>query len=154
MPTEKELADAYRLVEYDAFMRDADDIAGYARTRIDRLDPPKPTWADGTYAWVPGKYGRRHLCRRSGGKWIDSLALDGSVTTKVSDDNVTGEVEPLRVLGDDEIALPRMDLDTAALRDLADCHDTIGDPLPRMSINARQVVRFYAAALDAEARAR
>lgn len=136
MPNDKELAEAYRLVKEDWPNASGytDNVPSVMEKRIDELDPPKPEYPDGLYAWVTYTHqlGDGHPYRAlaqydaTDGEWVMELANTG-VSCAVTGDHVT-KVEPLRVLGDDEIAM-RRDVFKGATssqarkyaRDLTDC---------------------------------
>ena len=113
MTTDKELADAYRLVKVDAWGREGGASArAFATERINKLDPPKSTYPEGTIAWVtyadaisrPYQALARYDADEN--EWVMERTHNRAACT-VTGDNVT-KVEPLRVLGDDEIAIPRV----------------------------------------------
>lgn len=119
-------------------------MAEWHRKEADELDPPKPTWPDGMYAIVTfeQRFDERALAsyaRRAGDEWVTA---DGR---KVCDDDDVTKVEPLRALGDDEIAVKRV--------------GTSGAKFIRMQANVAlledssvyNVAHAYADALDAEA---
>ena len=66
-----------------------------------------PEWEEGTVAWVTNRTGRC-IARREGNEWATDWSNDGSSTRTATDAEVT-EVEPLRVLGDDEVGIRRPD---------------------------------------------
>lgn len=154
MTTDKEKADAYRSIAdiYDSI--GANVAANYCRSDADELDPPKPACPDGTIAWVTGTDKMRRLCLRRKDVWVARFEPDGLVGSGIYDSSAS-KVEPLRVLGDDEIPVRRVDGNAEALRDLAAAHykarrKDSNDSLPRLSINARAVIFAYADALEAE----
>lgn len=63
---------------------------------------PAPDWPEGTIAWVRGAE-TEWLLQRRGGRWFDGSG-DGAIS--YGDYNVTA-VRPLRILGDDEVAVKR-----------------------------------------------
>lgn len=111
MPTDKELADAYRIVAEDYYKHPVSESTGRGsftsscRKIADELDPPEPEWPDGTYARVcygSGEDTSVSYVKMVGGEWchangLSSYELRHEVT----------KVEPLRVLADDEIAVKR-----------------------------------------------
>lgn len=68
---------------------------------LSRRFKPEPEYPDGTIAWVDVKPNWHQVMVRSRGKWRSNPDASG-----VHDEAVT-KVEPLRVLSDDEIPLPR-----------------------------------------------
>ena len=154
MTTNKELADAYRLIADNDF---GAKHRAYLSDRADELDPPKPAWPDGMYAIVTfeQRFDERVLASyawRFAGEWVTA---DGR---RVCDDDDVTKVEPLRVLGDNEIAIPRIDVDYMGP------HDTTAKFMREAANRARDlghgscvteavqaVLRAYADALDAEA---
>lgn len=163
MTTDKELADAYRLVKVDAWGREGGASArAFATERINKLDPPKSTYPEGTIAWVtyadaisrPYQALARYDADEN--EWVMERTHNRAACT-VTGDNVT-KVEPLRVLGDNEIAIPRIDVDYMGP------HDTTAKFMREAANRARDlghgscvteavqaVLRAYADALDAEA---
>jgi len=112
MPTDKELAVAYRLACQRLFMYDFDDAVAALKEFADELDPPKPEYPDGTVAWVtsgrfaPSYKPQTHLCQRQAGDWVSTTTADGSCLAMVDEKHVI-KVEPLRVLAEGEIAIDR-----------------------------------------------
>lgn len=144
MPTDEELADAYRLIldDYNNWAADPLDLA----VRIDELDPPKPECAAGTPAYVTFHDGTTALCTRGlrGEWWPGGSQL---LSSRPFHDSCVTKVEPLRVLGDDEIALPRR---AFGGRD-AEFARSVARRLRKYSSTAANALRAYADALDAEA---
>lgn len=147
MTTDKERAAAYRLVAAELPTDAYWDGPGLTR-RADELDPPKPEYPDGTLAWLAHPNGDRLLCEWStqesnwciGGKDGDSIPSQRC------------SVEPLRVLADDEIALPRAAFDLAfGPRDSARARQYAETAGFQGFSAAASVFRAYADALDAEA---
>lgn len=111
MATDKEKAEAYRLVAGDFYSHEqsvrakAGSFTQYLREIADELDPPKPKYPDGTIAWITcGGGAARKLAQFAAGEWCDLWTPSGHPVTPGL---VPDEVKPLRVLSDDEIALPR-----------------------------------------------
>lgn len=116
---------------------------------LSRRFKPKPEYADGTIAWVttevpsPGRVTTvRHLAQRNDGEWrirpenpSDILPLHEASVTRV---------EPLRVLGDDEIAVKRPSYGAASIR----AHLL---EKPHLCPVANVIAGLVADALDAEA---
>lgn len=104
---------------------------------------PAPEWPEGTIAWVrllgqPTEF----LRQRREGVWFDGSG-EGTGAAYVRDSAVIS-VCPLRILGDDEVAVKRMDpaRSPAWWRVLAETL-TLDGPVAAL-------MRAYAAALDAE----
>lgn len=103
--TDKEKADKLRAAA--GILEDLEGFGEYAevlKASAEKLDPPRPEWPDGTIAAVTytnliGNESTGYLARRNG-VWCYANGL-----AACRDDAVT-KVEPLRVLADDEIALP------------------------------------------------
>lgn len=107
-----------------------------------------------TVAWVANRFGYRYLCtwQADNREWYiggpDGASSPGEVT----------KVEPLRVLGDDEIAVKRFEVDymgpcdTTAkfMREAANRAAKL-DHGSNVTRAVRKVLRGYADALDAEA---
>lgn len=148
MPTDTETAAAWRTLADGADEQGLHRLAIERRKIADTIDPPKPKYPEGTIAWVSG-IPRRCIAVRHDGAWRISMDGTGGVVVR-HDENVT-KVEPLRVLGYDEIAVKRVDAHSGELRDVAGCHAFDHDPLPRLSSKARLILDHYADALDAEA---
>lgn len=108
MPTEKDAAEAERVIGDYYNERNMPKTAKAHYELADAFDPPKLEYADGTVAWVTSgeTYKQTHLCERKDGSWVSTLGQDGKVFAFV-DEKYVQHVEPLRVLADDEIALPR-----------------------------------------------
>lgn len=90
-----------------------EDHADSLRDELILIVPPKPTWPDGTIAWVTythaiedgHPYQALAQYDADENEWVMERTHTGAACT-VTGDNVT-TVEPLRVLGDDEIAVSR-----------------------------------------------
>lgn len=98
---DKEKADKLRAAA--GILADLEGYAEYAdvlKASAENLDPPAPTWPDGTIAWITFRDGQRWLAVCRGKGW-----LVGGYDLAVSKNII--KVEPLRVLADDEIAVPR-----------------------------------------------
>ena len=140
MPTDKELADAYRLVLAD---NKSIVLTSVATRRIDELDPPKPNYADGTVAWVTDRTGYRWISVRSNGDWQSRSDAEHSGYVGIV------KVEPLRVLADDEIAIKRIWQSSTAAEWRAEAKHAQSQDYPTHA--AAGLCNAYADALDAEA---
>lgn len=150
MTTEKEIAETYRKAAYELLLQNFDDAAAHLRKRADALDPPKPVYPDGTVAWVTSVTGIRYLASRYDKEWHADFANGVGVSVVAFDEAVT-KVEPLRVLGDDEIALPRAAFDLAYGSRDAERARAYAEKLSVDGYSvAPKVFHAYADALDAE----
>lgn len=156
MTTDKERAEVYRELAAE-LPTEAYWSRPMLTRKADELDPPKPQWADGTVAWVTNQYGRRYLCtwHAKNREWCIGGPDGDSAPGKVT------KVEPLRVLGDDEIALPREAFErftvgstarevsnqyrAATAREVSEQYRAAGEKF------AARAMEAYADALDAEA---
>lgn len=155
MTTDKEAAAAWRTLAEKADEQGLTRLAIERRKIADTIDPPKPTYADGTIAWVTythaiedgHPYQALAQYDADENEWVMERTPAGADCTVVGD-NVT-KVEPLRVLGDNEIALPVVTKVAGQLRDDADQLDAsngYGNP-------SAAVLRAYAEAVDDAQRA-
>lgn len=110
---------------------------------------PAPEWSEGTIAWVRSQWSEcEWLMQRRGNRWFDGD--DDGLTNEPGgrpysiDDDVVTSVRPLRILGDDEVAVKRMDPDRSPAWWRV-CAETLTLDGPVAAL-----MRAYAAALDAE----
>ena len=119
----------------------------HARNGIDKIAAAlPPEYPEGTVAWVTEIHSSAPEERRYLAVHIDGHWYDGTSQTTIYD---ASQVEPLRVLADDEIAVRRDALKSPAavrmlVRHLADC--------PRYHRIAQDILNAYADALEAEAK--
>lgn len=114
MTTDKEAAAAYRLLADYRDKKiwecgvDKSQTADRYRKIADELDPPKPTWPNYTVAYVTTQGGGKALARYDAvdREWECSWSKYNAADAIIFEDDVV-KVEPLRVLGDDEIAVKR-----------------------------------------------
>lgn len=143
MPTDTEAAQAMRVIAAWHLANNRPHLANLEDDRADELDPPKPTYPDGTYAAVTCANDfvtRSYFARRVNGEWVTA---DGR---GLCDDQDVTKVEPLRVLADDEIAvgiMPFTETPEKARRYAAELHDA------QFGV-ASLLYRRIADALDAE----
>lgn len=103
---------------------------------------PAPECPEGTIAWVRTQWSEREwLMQRRGNRWFDG---DDDEQSYSFDDDVVTSVCPLRILGDDEVAVKRMDPDRSPAWWRV-CAETLTLDGPVAAL-----MRAYAAALDAE----
>lgn len=153
MPTETETAAAMLTLAEHYDEQNMPCVATLWRRHAAKIDPPKPTYPDGFYRWYYADGWTNYVTRKAGA-WLDGYGKPDDQIIPLPSTKIT----PLRVLGDDEIALPRIDVDYMGP------HDTTAKFMREAANRAKDlghgscvteavqaVLRAYADALDAEA---
>ena len=145
MTTDKELAAARRVLAEWCDEHDMPGAAATHRAIADEHDPKKPEYPDGLYEFTTDALWNNGnstiYMRRKNGEWINP---GGDATQPPRSSLWTPR--RLRVLADDEIALPRgifAGYRSSALRDMSHWQGR--------SVVVGELLRFVADALDAEA---
>lgn len=101
MPTDLEVAKAWRTIADYNDERNHPNLAALHRNRADELDPPAPAYPDGTVAWVTRTdHLRRYIAVRHDNAWriTDNNGQAGGIV--VCHDDMVAVVEPVAQGGD------------------------------------------------------
>jgi hypothetical protein len=140
MPTEKDAAEAERIIGDYYNERNMPKTAKVHYELADSFDPPKLEWATGTFAVVTYDSGDAvSYLRWNGTYWTHANGIAAAVEH-------TAQVEPLRVLADDEVAVPVVTKAVGAIRDDA----LFIDEQKGFAGPGTAVLNAYADALEAE----
>lgn len=155
--SDKERADKLRaaigILEDIGFDEQADDL----RDELIWIVPPKPQYEDGTIAWIKVEVDpcgvARYLAVRHGDYWVYAWEHESGQQTRGAWTDVgVREVMPLRILGDDQIAVKRIWSTCSASNWRGEAKNVWAHDYPTHA--AATLCNAYADALEAEEQAR